>query len=112
MVVMAVANRRFNLNEAHLRRLLKMQRIGPPRGPTVAAILSILLPREELDCAISVNDIARSKLPYFGSCLKNWCVAMAWLLSISAMKWLGSPGRTLQSARPRSPTLYRTGQSS
>lgn len=41
MVVMAVANTRSNLNEARLRRLLKMRLFGPPLGPTVAAILSI-----------------------------------------------------------------------
>lgn len=55
------ANRPFNLEETLLRRLPRMLLLDLPLGPDLSALLSIHLAHEELEHAVPVDDIARSK---------------------------------------------------
>ncbi|KAK7720937.1 hypothetical protein SLS64_001230 [Diaporthe eres] len=75
--VMLATNRPFDLDDAVLRRLPRKLLVDMPLEADRAAILRIHLAGEELDPAVSVDDIARRTPLYSGSDLKNVCVAAA-----------------------------------
>ncbi|KAL2292815.1 hypothetical protein FJTKL_07879 [Diaporthe vaccinii] len=75
--VMVATNRPFDLDDAVLRRLPRKLLVDMPLETDRAAILRIHLAGEELDPAVSVDDIARRTPLYSGSDLKNVCVAAA-----------------------------------
>lgn len=75
--VMVATNRPFDLDDALLRRLPRKLLVDLPLEADRAAILRIHLAGEELDPAVSVDDIAKRTPLYSGSDLKNVCVAAA-----------------------------------
>lgn len=74
---MAATNRPFDLDDAVLRRLPRKLLVDLPLEADRAAILRIHLAGEDLDPAVSVDDIAKRTPLYSGSDLKNVCVAAA-----------------------------------
>lgn len=76
-LVMVATNRPYDLDDALLRRLPRRLLVDLPLEADRAAILGIHLAGEELDPAVSLEDIARRTPLYSGSDLKNVCVAAA-----------------------------------
>ncbi|KAF4970233.1 hypothetical protein FZEAL_10090 [Fusarium zealandicum] len=75
--IMVATNRPFDLDDAVLRRLPRRLLVDLPLQPDRAAILGILLKGEDVDPAVSLDDLARRTPYYSGSDLKNACVAAA-----------------------------------
>lgn len=101
--VMVATNRPFELDEALLRRLPRKLLVDLPLEADRAAIPRIHLAGEELDPAVSVDDIARRTPLYSGSDLKNVCVAaaMACVAEGSGGEWGSAGQRTEVSSHGR-----------
>ncbi|KAF7552294.1 hypothetical protein G7046_g7455 [Stylonectria norvegica] len=75
--IMVATNRPFDLDDAVLRRLPRRLLIDLPLVADRAAIFKILLKGEDIDPAVSFDDLAQQTPYYSGSDLKNASVAAA-----------------------------------
>ncbi|RUP47025.1 hypothetical protein BC936DRAFT_146214 [Jimgerdemannia flammicorona] len=74
VLLMAATNRPFDLDDAILRR---MPRLDLPNEADRHHILSIHLRGEQLDPSISISELAKNTAYFSGSDLKNLCVSAA-----------------------------------
>ncbi|KAJ1413285.1 SMAD/FHA domain superfamily [Sesbania bispinosa] len=77
VLVLAVTNRPFDLDEAVIRRLPRRLMVNLPDAPNRAKILKVILAKEELSPDVDLNAVANMTDGYSGSDLKNLCVTAA-----------------------------------
>ncbi|KAK1357931.1 AAA domain-containing protein [Heracleum sosnowskyi] len=77
VLVLAVTNRPFDLDEAVIRRLPRRLMVDLPDAPNRAKILKVILAKEDLSADIDLDSVANMTDGYSGSDLKNLCVTAA-----------------------------------
>ncbi|PHH65403.1 hypothetical protein CDD81_2507 [Ophiocordyceps australis] len=77
--IMVATNRPFDLDDAVLRRLPRKVMIDLPDVNGRAAILRLMLKKEQVDASFSIDDYAARTPYYSGSDLKNLCITAAML---------------------------------
>ncbi|XP_017252690.1 uncharacterized protein LOC108223114 isoform X2 [Daucus carota subsp. sativus] len=77
VLVLAVTNRPFDLDEAVIRRLPRRLMVNLPDAPNRAKILKVILAKEDLSADVDLDSVANMTDGYSGSDLKNLCVTAA-----------------------------------